>query len=251
MITIKTEKEIQKMRKAGRLAYELLEMIAPQVQPGVTTEELDKLCRKFTEARGAISAPLNYKNFPKSICTSINNVVCHGIPSTFDVLKSGDIINIDVTPIVEGYHGDSSRTFLVGEVEEEVVKLVERTKKAMEIGIEAIRPGGHFGDIGEAISRYIKPFGYGIVRDFGGHGIGAVFHEDPCVYHHQQKKRGAKFKPGMTFTVEPMLNMGGDWRVYVDKADGWTVYSKDNSMSAQFEHTVLVTNEGVEILTLS
>ena len=249
MITIKSKEEIKKMRKAGLLAYEILEMVGSYVRPGVSTEKLNKVCHEFTQSKGAISAPLNYKGFPKSICTSINDVVCHGIPSTFDILKDGDIVNIDVTPIVEGYHGDSSRTFLVGEVKPEVVKLVERTQKAMEIGIKAVHPNGYFSDIGEAIHNYIKQFGYGIVRDLGGHGIGKQFHEDPYVYHHKQEKRTTKFKPGMTFTIEPMINMG-HWGVHVDEADGWTVYSNDKSMSAQFEHTILVTEGGAEILTL-
>ena len=249
MIFIKTEAEIDKMRQAGKLAYLILEMIGDYIKPGVTTEELNKRCEEFTKAQGALSAPLNYKGFPKSICTSINNVVCHGIPSTFDVLNEGDIINVDVTPIIDSYHGDSSRTFFVGNVDPGIVQLVERTKRAMEIGIETIRPGGYFGDIGKAIESYIKPFGYGIVTAFGGHGIGSKFHEDPIVLHHRQRKRGAKFKPGMTFTVEPMINMGKH-AVYVDKLDGWTVYTKDGTLSAQFEHTVLVTETGVEILTL-
>lgn len=248
MITIKTQTEIQKMRKAGRLACEILEMIEPHVVSGVTTEELNKLCHEFTLSRGALSAPLNYKGFPKSICTSVNDVVCHGIPSLFEVLREGDIINIDVTPILEGYHGDSSKTFLVGSVNPEIVKLVERTKKALYVGIEAVRSKGHFGDIGLAIEQYIKPFGYGIVKDLGGHGIGKKFHEDPYVFHYARKKKGDKFEPGMTFTIEPMINMG-NWAVYVDKDDGWTVQTQDKSISAQFEHTVLVTESGVEILT--
>ncbi len=249
MITIKIETEIKKMRKAGKLAFEILEMISPYMKPGISTEEINKRCEDFTKSKGGISAPLNYKGFPKSVCTSINNVVCHGIPSTFDVLKEGDIVNVDVTPIIENYHGDSSRTFLIGNVHPELIKLVERTKKAMEIGIKAVHPNGYFSDIGEAIEEYIKPFGYGIVTALGGHGIGEKFHEEPFVFHHRQKKRGAKFKPGMTFTVEPMINMGNH-AVYVDKYDGWTVYSQDGTPSAQFEHTVLVTETGVDILTL-
>lgn len=248
MITIKTEAEIQKMRKAGKLAFEILEMIGPHVKPGVSTEELNELCHDYTLSKGAKSAPLNYQGFPKSICTSINNVVCHGIPSLFDVLREGDIVNIDVTPMIDGYHGDSSRTFLVGSVEPKIIELVERTKKALEIGIQSVRNRGRFGDIGLAIEEYIKPFGYGIVRDLGGHGIGRKFHEAPHVYHYATNNKGAKFQPGMTFTIEPMINMGSHC-VYVDKADGWTVYTEDQSISAQFEHTILVRKTGVEILT--
>ena len=249
MISIKTKEEIAKMRKAGLLAYKILEMIQPHIKVGITTEELNKICHDFTLSHGAISAPLNYKGFPKSICTSINDVVCHGIPSPFEVLKEGDVINVDVTPILEGYHGDSSRTFLVGTVATEIVKLVERTKKAMEIGIDVVKPGAYFSDIGAAIEDYISNFNYGIVRDLGGHGIGRKFHEPPYVHHYRQRKKTEKIKEGMTFTIEPMINMG-HFEVYIDDLDGWTVYSKDRSISTQFEHTLLVTNRGVEVLTL-
>lgn len=190
MIKIKSIDEINKIRKAGRLSYDILEMISRHVKPGVSTQELNDICEEFTKKHGAISAPLNYHGFPRSICTSINNVVCHGIPSIDEILKEGDIVNLDITPILDGYHGDTSKTFIVGEnCPKEVVELVERTKKAMEIGIKAVKPGGFFCDIGNAIDLYIREYGYGIVRDLGGHGIGKEFHEEPFVHHYKQKKK--------------------------------------------------------------
>lgn len=250
-IVIKQKEDITGMRRAGRLAAQLLEYIAPFVVPGVSTEKLDALCAEWTHEHGAISAPLGYKQqgtfpFPKSICTSINDVVCHGIPGP-EILCSGDIVNIDVTVKLAGYHGDTSRTFLVGDVAEEARLLVQRTQTAMERGIAAVKPGGYFGDIGKAIESYVEKFGYGIVTDFGGHGIGQVFHEEPFIPHYDTGAKGALMKPGMIFTVEPMITLGTD-DVIID-ADGWTARTEDGSLSAQFEHTVLVTEKGVEILT--
>lgn len=249
MVHIKNKAEIEKMRAAGKLAAELLQYIESFVKPGVNTQELNDLCHEYTLKRGATSAPLNYKGFPKSICTSINDVVCHGIPKTSDVLKDGDIINIDVTPILNGYHGDTSKTFLVGKVKPEIKKLVTDTEKAMWIGIEQVRPGNRVNDISNAIDEFLTANGYGIVRDLMGHGIGKKFHEDPQIPHFKQTRLLTKLEEGMTFTIEPMVNLGA-YNVVVSKSDKWTVRTKDGKWSAQFEHTVLVTHKGYEILTL-
>jgi len=248
MIQIKSREEILKMRKAGKLAAQLLDYIAPFVKEGISTAELDRLSAEFIKINGAIAAPLNYHGFPKSICTSVNNVVCHGIPSEKEILKNGDIINVDVTVILNGYHGDTSRTFIVGEVDEKVKLLVDRTEKAMMRGIEAIKPNSFLSEVGKAIEKYITKFGYSIVEEYGGHGIGAKFHEDPHVYHFYTHLNRIKLKPGMIFTVEPMINVGTH-EVVTSKKDNWTVTTKDNKLSAQFEHTVLVTEKGFEILT--
>ena len=248
MIYIKNRTEIDKMRSACRFAAEILEYIAPYVKEGVSTIELNDLIHEFTLKKGAKSAPLGYKGFPKSICTSVNDVVCHGIPRKEDVLKEGDIINIDVTPIVDGYHGDTSKTFIIGKTLPEMEKLVQDTEAAMWIGIEQVRPGNRVDDIANAIDDFLTPKRYGIVRDLMGHGIGRSFHEDPQVPHFRQVRKLAKLEPGMTFTIEPMVNLGG-YQVYTDKKDKWTVRTKDGKWSAQFEHTVLVTQSGVEVLT--
>ena len=249
MVHIKNKAEIEKMRAAGKLAAELLQYIESFVKPGVNTQELNDICHEYTLKRGATSAPLNYKGFPKSICTSINDVVCHGIPKTSDVLKDGDIINIDVTPILNGYHGDTSKTFLVGKVKPEIKKLVTDTEKAMWIGIEQVKPGNRVNDISNAIDEFLTANGYGIVRDLMGHGIGKKFHEDPQIPHFKQTRLLTKLEEGMTFTIEPMVNLGA-YNVVVSKSDKWTVRTKDGKWSAQFEHTVLVTHKGYEILTL-
>jgi methionyl aminopeptidase len=249
LVHIKNKAEIEKMRAAGKLAAELLQYIESFVKPGVNTQELNDICHEYTLKRGATSAPLNYKGFPKSICTSINDVVCHGIPKTSDVLKDGDIINIDVTPILNGYHGDTSKTFLVGKVKPEIKKLVTDTEKAMWIGIEQVRPGNRVNDISNAIDEFLTANGYGIVRDLMGHGIGKKFHEDPQIPHFKQTRLLTKLEEGMTFTIEPMVNLGA-YNVVVSKSDKWTVRTKDGKWSAQFEHTVLVTHKGYEILTL-
>lgn len=249
MIIIKNRHEIKKMRKAGKLASQLLDYIEPFVKEGTSTQYLNDLCEEFTKKHGAISAPLNYNGFPKSICTSINDVVCHGIPSEKEILKDGDIVNIDLTVSLDGYHGDTSRTFMIGNVSEEVKKLVNRTEKSLYRGIEAVKPGKYLYEVGKAIEKYIFKFGYSIVKDFGGHGIGKEFHEDPFVFHHFTIKNRIRMKEGMTFTIEPMINMGKSSDVKISDKDSWTVTTVDGSVSAQFEHTVLVTSEGAEILT--
>ena len=249
MIKIKNKKEIKIMQAAGRLAAELLDYLEPYVKAGNSTQYLNDLAEKFTSEHGAISAPLNYHGFPKSICTSINNVVCHGIPAENEVLKDGDIVNIDVTVILNKYHGDTSRTYIIGEVDPKIEKLVRRTKKALELGIAQIKPDVMLYEVGRAIENYLKPFGYAIVEAYCGHGIGKSFHEDPHVLHKYSLENAIELKPGMIFTVEPMVNFGGNSGVKTSAEDGWTVTTIDESVSAQFEHTVLVTETGVEILT--
>ena len=248
-ISIKTEEEIQRMRVAGQLASKVLDMIETHVQPGISTDELNAICHDYiTGELDAIPAPLNYRGFPKSICTSVNNVVCHGIPGD-RVLKKGDIINIDITVIKDGYHGDTSRMFPVGEISIKAQRLCRICQESMMKGIAQVKPGNQLGDIGYAIQRHAERNGYSVVRDYCGHGIGQVFHEDPQVLHYGRPKTGLKLQPGMTFTIEPMINAGKkETRV---QADQWTVVTNDGSLSAQWEHTVLVTPNGFEILTLS
>lgn len=236
------------MREAGKLAAEVLAETGDRVKAGVSTQELNDFAHQFTLKRGAESAPLNYKGFPRSICTSINNVVCHGIPSKKEVLKEGDIINIDITVILNGYHGDTSRMFTVGNINAEARKLIEDTEKAMWVGIKSIRPDGRISDIGQNIDAFLTPAGYGIVRDLTGHGIGRNFHEEPSVPHYRQNHVRVRMRPGMTFTVEPMVNRGTHEVVFSEE-DGWTVTTADGELSAQFEHTCLVTDNGYEIMT--
>ncbi|MEM6450014.1 MAG: type I methionyl aminopeptidase [Cyanobacteria bacterium P01_D01_bin.105] len=252
-LTLLSKREIDAMRPACKLSSELLDYLAPMVKPGVSTFELDQAAEKWTKAHGAISAPLGYPgpkgaiDFPKSICTSINEVVCHGIPNKEDILQDGDIINIDVTPKLNGYHGDSSRTFLVGNVSDEARKLVAVTQKSLWLGIEAVQVGGRIGDIGAAIQEYAEGEGFSVVRDFVGHGVHRVFHAEPQVPHFGVRGKGKKIRPGMVFTIEPMLNVGGyDVELL---ADQWTAVTRDRSLSAQFEHTLAVTKSGVEVLT--
>ena len=248
-IKIHTADDFEGMRAAGRFAAELLDFITPYVVPGVTTERLDQLCHDYTVQHGAIPAPLNYRGFPKSICTSINHVVCHGIPGDRK-LMDGDIVNIDVTPIVNGWHGDTSRMFLVGDnVGVKAKKLVDVTYEAMMRGIAAVRPGGFLGDIGEAIQDFAEANRFSVVRDFCGHGIGKVFHDAPSVLHYGNRGEGVELREGMFFTIEPMIN-AGRWEVKV-LSDGWTAVTKDRSLSAQFEHMIGVTATGAEIFTLS
>lgn len=237
------------MRKACGTAAELLDYLAPMVKPGVSTLELNDAAEAWTQKRGAKSAPLGYHGFPKSICTSINEVVCHGIPSADQVLREGDIINIDVTPIVDGYHGDTSRTFLVGEVSLPVKQLVQVTEECLYRGIQAVKPGNRVGDIGAAIQEHAEAEGFSVVRDFVGHGVHRIFHAAPQIPHYGTRGKGKKLRPGMVFTIEPMINMGS-YEVEV-LADGWTAVTADRRLSAQFEHTIAVTADGVEILTLS
>lgn len=250
MIVLKSDREIDAMRASGKLAAEVLVMIEKFVKPGVTTLELNDICHDFIVSAGAIPAPLNYKGFPKSICTSVNEVVCHGIPNASQVLKDGDIINIDITTIVDGYHGDTSKTFLVGgNVTPAAKKLVKITEECMYRGIEAVRPGARLGDIGHAIQTHAESHGYSVVRDFVGHGIGKIFHEDPQIAHYGDAGKGSRLEPGMTFTIEPMIN-AGDWRLKILK-DKWTAVTLDRSLSAQFEHTIAIRSDGrVEILTV-
>lgn len=249
MIYIKNKYDIKMMRKAGELAAKLLKYIESFVKEGVSTLYLNDLCEEFTKKHGAISAPLNYNGFSKSICTSINNVVCHGIPSEKEILEDGDILNIDVTVKLDGYYGDTSKTYLIGNVDEEAKYLVRRTENAMYRGIKAVKPGKSLYEVGKAIEKYISKFGYSIVRDFVGHGIGKSFHEDPQVLHYYSLRNKIRLQEGMIFTIEPMINMGKSYGVKVSSEDGWTVTTEDGSLSAQFEHTVLVTSKGAEILT--
>ena len=241
------------MRPACRLSSELLDYLTPMVQPGVSTLELNDAAEEWTQQHGAISAPLGYPgpkgaiDFPKSICTSINEVVCHGIPNKKDILQSGDIVNIDVTPLLNSYHGDSSRTFLVGDVSPQARRLVEVTQKAMWKGIEAVKVGGRIGDIGAAIQEYAEAEGFSVVRDFVGHGVHRIFHAEPQIPHYGVRGKGKKIRPGMVFTIEPMLNEG-TYDVEL-LADQWTAVTKDRKLSAQFEHTLAVTKAGVEVLT--
>ncbi len=247
-VTIKTPEEQEMMRHAGRMAADLLDFIAPHVQPGITTDELNTLCHQYmVEVQKTVPAPLNYRGFPRSICTSVNHVVCHGIPSD-KKLKQGDIINVDVTPITNGWHGDASRTFTVGKVSPATQRLVDVTYQAMWQGIRQIRAGAHLGDIGAAIQHFVESQHYSVVREYCGHGTGRIFHEDPQVLHYGEAGTGAELKAGMTITVEPMVNVGK--RHVRLLPDGWTVITKDHSLSAQFEHTVLVTDTGYEVLTL-
>ncbi len=236
------------MRAAGRLAAETLDLIVPEVVPGVSTEELDRICHDFIVGRGAVPAPLNYRGFPKSICTSINHVVCHGIPGERK-LKAGDILDIDVTVIVDGWHGDTSRMFRVGEVPRKASRLIDVTYEAMMRGIEAVRPGIRLGDIGHAIQRFAEASRCSVVRDFCGHGLGRVFHDAPNVLHYGEPNSGVELKPGMFFTIEPMINLGR-WQVKL-LSDGWTAVTKDRSLSAQFEHSIGVTEDGHEVFTTS
>jgi methionyl aminopeptidase len=240
--------EIPAIRAAGRFAAELLDLVEREIRPGMTTAEIDRLVDEATRARGAVSAPYGYGGFPGHCCTSLNNVVCHGIPSPHQALRTGDIINVDVTPIVDGFHGDASRTFCVGEVAPAARRLVEDTYEALWRGIRAVRPGGHVGDIGYAIQTFAEARGYSVVREFAGHGIGRVFHTAPTIYHFGEPGAGERLLPGMTFTVEPMINLG-HWRVRILE-DGWTAVTADGALSAQFEHTILVTDSGAEVVTL-
>nr|WP_293862276.1 type I methionyl aminopeptidase [Steroidobacter sp.] len=249
-VTIKSPAEQEQMRIAGRLAADVLDMIGPYVVPGVTTEELNARCHDYiVNVQKAVPAPLNYRGFPKSICTSVNHVVCHGIPSPDKRLKQGDIVNLDVTVIKDGWHGDTSRMYPVGKIAPAAQRLIDITYEAMWTGIRQIRPGARLGDLGASIQAFVEPQHLSIVREYCGHGIGRIFHEDPQVLHYGERGRGVELVAGMTFTVEPMVNAGK--RHVRLLPDGWTVITKDHSLSAQWEHTVLVTDTGYEVLTLS
>lgn len=247
-IIIKTPEEIEKMRVVGQSAAKVLEMIEPHVQPGVTTGELNRVCHDYiTQQQNAIPAPLNYRGFPKSICTSVNHQVCHGIPGK-KKLKNGDIVNIDITNIIDGFHGDTSKMFLVGKPSILARRLVKVTHDALWIGIEKIKPGSYLGDIGHAIEKFVESHNYSVVQEYCGHGIGRGFHEEPQVLHYGKPGTGIQLQAGMCFTIEPMVNAGK--RQIKMLPDGWTVVTKDRNLSAQWEHTILVTADGYEVLTL-
>lgn len=256
-IIIKTLEQIEWIRKAGNLTARTLDMIGAYVRSGVSTLELDNIMNTFILSNGGVSACIDYKGnntwgkwgYHRSTCISLNDVICHGIPRTDEILKEGDILNIDVTTIVDGYFGDASRMYTVWAVSEKAKELIAVTKRAWEIGIAEVRPGNFFGNIGYAISQYAEPRGYSIVRDYTGHGVGIQFHEEPYVYHKAEKNTGPKMQVGMVFTIEPMINLG-KYASKLDK-DNWTARTKDGSLSAQWEHTILVTNSGYEILTVA
>ncbi len=248
-VSIKSPGEIEKMRVAGRMAADTLEMIAPLVEPGISTAEIDRICHDYiVNDLDAIPACLNYKGFPKSICTSVNEVVCHGIPSEKKILKNGDIVNIDVTVIKDGYHGDTSIMVFVGKPQPHAERLVQVTQECLYKAIDIVRPGTTLGDIGHVIQTHAEANYYSVVREYCGHGIGAVFHEDPQIVHYGKPGKGMALEPGMTFTIEPMIN-AGKRHTRLNTRDGWTVTTKDGRLSAQWEHTLAVTDDGVEVLT--
>ena len=247
-IQLKTPAEIEQMRVAGRLAAEVLQVVAPYVKPGVTTAELDRICHDhIVGVQQAIPANVGYRGFPATVCTSVNNVICHGIPSEGKVLKDGDILNIDVTVIKDGWHGDTSRMYYVGTPSVMAKRLVEVTREALFRGIRVVRPGATLGDVGHAIQSFAEGERFSVVREYCGHGIGKVYHDDPQVLHYGRPGEGVVLRPGMTFTIEPMINEGARYTKLLP--DGWTVVTKDRKLSAQWEHTVAVTEDGVEILT--
>lgn len=245
---IKTPEQIEGIRRSGIVNTGVLDLIESSIGPGMTTAEIDRLVYDYTVSHGAVPAPLGYEGFPKSVCTSINEVVCHGIPSEKVILKEGDIVNVDVSTILDGYFSDASRMFMIGEVSAEKRRLVEVTRECLHIGAEAARPFGFVGDIGAAVQRHAEKNGYSVVRDLCGHGVGLEFHEEPEVAHYGRRGTGMLLVPGMVFTIEPMINMG-DWRVTVDQGDGWTVRTRDGMPSAQWEHTFVMTENGLKVLT--
>lgn len=246
--TLRTPEQIEGIRESAKINTALLDHIAAHIREGMSTEEIDRMVYEFTTAHGAIPAPLNYEGFPKSVCTSINDVVCHGIPSKTEILTSGDIVNVDVSTIYNGYFSDASRMFMIGEVSPEMKRLVEVTKECMEIGVAAAQPWAQLGDVGAAIQKHAEENGYSVVRDLYGHGVGIKFHEEPDVEHFGRPGTGKLIIPGMTFTIEPMINMGTH-EVFVDEADGWTVCTDDGLPSAQWENMILITETGNEVLT--
>jgi methionyl aminopeptidase len=253
-IIVKTPEEIEGMRIAGRLAGEVLDYVTPFVKPGVTTEELDRLCHDYmVNVQGCVPAPLNYAPpgyppYPKSICASVNHQVCHGVPNDRP-LKKGDIVNLDITTIKDGWHGDTSRMFVVGDASIMANRLCQITHECLWLGIAQVKPGAHLGDIGAAIQKHAEKNGYSVVREFCGHGIGRSFHEEPQVLHYGKAGTGPELLPGMTFTIEPMINAGK--AAISELSDGWTIVTKDRSLSAQWEHTIVITDSGTEVLTLS
>jgi methionyl aminopeptidase len=247
MVQLKSDAEIEAMRPACQAAADTLIMIEEHIKPGITTDQINILVHKYTLERGGIPAPLNYRGFPKSVCTSLNHVVCHGIPDN-KKLKDGDIINVDVTTIIDGWHGDTSKTFYVGKPKVRAQKLTEVAREALQIGIDVVKPGATLGDIGYAIQTFVEANRFSVVREYCGHGIGRIFHEDPQVVHFGKQGEGMKLKEGMVFTIEPMVNAGKPAVKLL--SDGWTVVTRDRTLSAQFEHTLAVRRDGVEILTL-
>ena len=245
---IKTPEQIEGIRRSGKINTGVLDLVEKEIHAGMSTAEIDKLVYDYTVDHGAIPAPLNYEGFPKSVCTSINEVVCHGIPSEDEILEEGDIINVDVSTILDGYYSDASRMFIIGKTTPEKEKLVRVTKECLELGMKAAKPYGFVGDIGHAIERHAKKNGFSVVRDLCGHGVGLEFHEEPEVLHFGRPGTGMLLVPGMVFTIEPMINMG-KWQVFVDEEDGWTVVTDDELPSAQWEHTFLMTERGLQILT--
>lgn len=249
-IKIYNDEDFVGLRKSGKLAAETLDYITEFVVEGVSTLKLNDLCDEFINDNGGISACIGYNGYPKSVCISVNHVICHGIPSETKILKNGDILNIDVTTIVDGYYGDTSRMYYVGEPSIKAKRLCEVTYNSLMLAIEQVKPGNHIGDIGYTIQSYVEPLGFSVVRDYCGHGTGKKFHDEPQVSHFGKKGSGIKMEKGMVFTIEPMIN-AGDYRTILSKIDGWTVTTRDKSLSAQFEHTMAVTDDGVEIFTLS
>lgn len=245
---IKNAEEIEMIRQSAKINTAVLDEVARQIHEGMTTQEIDDIVDSFTRAQGAIPAPLNYEGFPKSVCTSVNDQICHGIPSKDVVLKSGDIVNVDVSTIYKGYYSDASRMFCIGEVSEEARRLVDVTKECLEKGIATIHPWSHLGDIGAAIQKHAHENGYSVVVEFVGHGVGIDFHEEPMVPHYGQEGTGVLLAPGMIFTVEPMINQGSA-ELFVDSDNHWTSYTRDGKLSAQWEHMILVTEDGIEILS--
>ncbi|HHW4410437.1 TPA: methionyl aminopeptidase [Clostridium perfringens] len=244
---IKNEEQIEGIRKSAEINNAVLDLVAEKIKAGMSTEDINKIVHDYTVSRGAIPAPLNYGGFPKSVCTSINDEVCHGIPDENIILKEGDIINVDVSTIYNGYYSDASRMFIIGEASENAKRLVKVAKECLEKGIEAVKPWGFLGDIGAAIQEHAEKNGYSVVRDFGGHGVGLKFHEDPFVYNYGDAGEGMVLVPGMIFTIEPMINEG-KYDVFVDAENDWTALTMDGSLSAQWEHTILVTEDGIEII---
>lgn len=245
---IKTPEQIEGIRKSAAINTAVLDLVAQNIRVGMTTEEINTLVYNYTVAHGAIPAPLNFEGFPKSVCTSVNDEVCHGIPGREVVLRDGDIVNVDVSTILEGYYSDASRMFMIGDVRPEVKKLVQVTKECLDLGLKAACPWGHLGDVGAAVQEHAEKNGYSVVREFGGHGVGLQFHEDPFVSHVGRRGTGLLLVPGMVFTIEPMVNMGGR-KIFIDADNDWTVLTDDGLPSAQWEYTVLITDTGAEIIT--
>lgn len=245
---IKNEEQIQKIKESAKINNAVLDLVSQKIKEGMSTEEIDKIVYDYTVSQGAIPAPLNYGGFPKSVCTSINEEVCHGIPDENIILRDGDIINVDVSTIKDGYYSDASRMFMIGNVSEEAKRLVEVSKECLQKGIEAVKSWGFLGDIGAAVQEHAEKNGYSVVRDFGGHGIGLEFHEDPFVAHVGEKGEGMVLVPGMMFTIEPMINQG-DYDVFVDADNDWTAITEDGSLSSQWEHMILVTEDGIELIS--